>query len=210
MARIAHHRSHLALSSPRLLALLAAIVALGLLLGCGGGGTLYDYKREPDPRTKEYEIGALDQLKVVVWKNAELSAEVTVRPDGIVTLPLIGDVKVAGKTPSQLQRELGKRYAEFVRIEESAVSVGVLQVNSYSFTVSGNVEKAGVYKERNFVTALEAIALAGGPNKYAGTEAYIIRGTPPRKVPIGMKRASSGEHPEENVVVLRGDLIVVP
>ena len=106
--------------------------------------------------------------------------------------------------------QLGARYAQFVRIEESAVSVGVLQVNSYSFTVSGNVEKAGVYKEKNFVTALEAIALAGGPNKYAGTEAYIIRGTPTRKVPIDLKRASSGEHPEENVVVLRGDLIVVP
>lgn len=191
------------------IALAISLATLPSLAGCGS--TIpYDYKREPDPRTKEYEIGPLDQLKVVVWKNAELSAEVTVRPDGIITLPLIGDVKAAGRTPSQIQLEVAKRYSTYVRIEEAVVSVGVVQVNSYSFTISGNVEKAGVYKERSYVTAMEAIALAGGPNKYAGTAAYIIRGTPQRKIPIDIKRASSGEHPEENVVVLRGDLIVVP
>lgn len=191
-------------------ALAIAVSLSGALSGACGSTIPYDYKREPDPRTKEYEIGPLDQLKVVVWKNAELSAEVTVRPDGIITLPLIGDVKAAGRTPSQIQLEVAKRYSTYVRIEEAVVSVGVTQVNSYSFTISGNVEKAGVYKERSYVTAMEAIALAGGPNKYAGTAAYIVRGSPPRKIPIDLKRASSGEHPEENVVVLRGDLIVVP
>ena len=192
-------------------ALLVLVSALVVASAAACGSTVaYDYRKEPDPRTKEYEIGPLDQLKVVVWKNAELSAEVTVRPDGIVTLPLIGDVKAAGRTPSQIQREVSKRSSEFVRIEESVVSVGITQVNSYSFTISGNVEKAGVYKERSYVTAMEAIALAGGPNKYAGTAAYIVRGSPPRKIPLDLKRASSGEHPEENLVVLRGDLIVVP
>ncbi len=184
--------------------------ALLVLAAAGCASAIpYDYKKEPDPRNKEFEVGPLDQIKVVVWKNQELSAEVTVRPDGIVTLPLIGDVKAAGRTPSQIQREVAKRYAEYVRIEESVVSVGVSQVNSYGFTVSGNVEKAGVYKERSFVTAMEAISLAGGPNKYAGNTAYIVRGTPPRRIPLDIKRASSGEHPEENVVILRGDLIVV-
>lgn len=60
------------------------------------------------------------------------------------------------------------------------------------------------------MTVLEAIAMAGGPNKYAGSGAYVVRGQPARRIPIDMKRASSGEHPEENLVVLRGDLIVVP
>ena len=199
---------------PRALHKSAFLVFSALLattaLGCGGGGPRYDYAKEPDPRKKEYEIGALDLLKVVVWKNAELSAEVAVRPDGIVTLPLIGDVKAAGRTPSQIQKEISTRYANYVRMEESAVSVAVVQVNSYTFTVSGQVEKAGVYKEKNYVTALEAISLAGGPNRYAGSQAYIVRGTPPRRIPIDLKRAASGEHPEENVVILRGDLIVVP
>jgi polysaccharide export outer membrane protein len=188
-----------------------ASLALALALAaCAAAPPTYDYRHEPDPRAKEYEIGPLDQLKVVVWKNQELSAEVTVRPDGVVTLPLIGDVKAAGRPPSQLQKEISKRYAEYVRLDETAVSVGVSQVNSYSFTLSGNVEKAGVYAQKAYVTVIEAISLAGGPNKYAGNQAYVVRGQPARRIPIDLKRASSGEHPEENVVVLRGDLIVIP
>jgi polysaccharide export outer membrane protein len=190
---------------------LASLVLLTLLasFGCATTST-YDYKKEPDPRTSEYQVGPLDQLKVVVWKNQELSADVVVRPDGVVTLPLIGDVKAAGRTPTQIQKEISQRYANFIRVEESVVSVGVAQVNSLNFTISGNVEKAGVYSVKSYVTVLEAIATAGGANKYAGTAAYIVRGTPTRKIPIDLARASSGEHPEENVVVLRGDLIVVP
>jgi polysaccharide export outer membrane protein len=191
--------------------LVASLAMLLLVLSAACGSTVsYDYAKEPDPRKKEYEIGPLDQIKVVVWNHPELSGDVTVRPDGVVTLPLIGDVRAAGQTPSQMQREISKKLAAFVRLEESNVSVGVSQVNSYTFTVSGNVEKAGVYSQRSYVTVLEAIALAGGPNKYAGNEAYIVRGTPQRKIPIDMKRAASGESPAENLVVLRGDLIVVP
>jgi polysaccharide biosynthesis/export protein len=202
--------SPLSSSRPRFAALASLVVlVVTVLFGCASAPT-YDYSKEPDPRKKEYEIGPLDQLKVVVWNHAELSADVTVRPDGIVTLPLIGDVKAAGQVPSQMQKDLNKRYAAYVRIEETAVSVGVTQVNSYNFTISGNVEKAGVYNQRAYVTVMEAIALAGGPNKYAGSGAYIVRGQPSRKIPIDMKRASSGDHPDENVVVLKGDLIVVP
>ncbi|HSO37040.1 MAG TPA: polysaccharide biosynthesis/export family protein [Labilithrix sp.] len=199
---------HVNALSRSLLALLLSLVVLGSF-GCGAATSSYDYKKEPDPRTSEYQVGPLDQLKVVVWKNQELSADVVVRPDGVVTLPLIGDVKAAGRTPSQIQKEISQRYANFIRVEESVVSVGVSQVNSLSFTISGNVEKPGVYQVRSYVTALEAIATAGGTNKYAGSSAYIVRGTPSRKIPIDLKQASSGEHPEQNVVVLRGDLIVV-
>lgn len=191
----------------RLRPLLLAFV-VGSSSSCAATVPSYDYAKEPDPRKAEYELGPLDQIKVTVWKNPDLSTEVTVRPDGIITLPLIGDVKASGRTPTALQKEVTKRYGEFIRLD-STVNVGVAQVNSYSFTVSGNVEKAGVYKERNYVTVLEAIALAGGANKYAGNTAYINRMHPPRKVPIDLKRASAGEIPEENVVVLRGDIIVV-
>lgn len=200
-------------STGRRVALVASVI---LTLGCGaltvgcGGSHYYDYKREPDPRTSEYLIGPLDQLGIVVWKNQELSAEVTVRPDGIITLPLIGAVKAAGRTPSDLQRELAKRYADYVRAEEVVVAVGVTAVNSYSFTVSGNVEHSGVYTSRAYVTAMDALAMAGGPNRFASDEIYVVRGTPARRIPIDIKRASSGAHPEENLVIIRGDLLVVP
>ena len=185
------------------------VLVSALALSACGGSAYYDYKKEPDPRGTEFIIGPLDQLSVVVWKNKELSADVVVRPDGIVTLPLIGDVKASGRTPSQIQKELTKRYADYVRVEEAVVSVGVSQVNSYYFTISGNAEKAGVYPSKSYVTVLEALSMAGGPNKYAGSDMYIVRGSPPRRIPINIKELSSGEHPEENVVVLRGDLIVV-
>lgn len=193
----------------RALLLLGVLAAPGML-GCSGAATGYDYRREPDPRRSEYVVGPLDQLSIVVWRNQELSAEVTVRPDGIITLPLIGAVNAAGRTPSDLQKELAKRYGEFVRAEEVAVAVGVTQVNSYSFTVSGNVEHSGIYNSRTYVTALDALAMAGGPNRFASDAIYILRGTPARRIPIDLRRVTSGDHPEENLVLLRGDLIVVP
>lgn len=165
---------------------------------------------EPDPRKSEFVVGPLDQLSVVVWKNRELTADVTVRPDGIITLPLIGDVKAAGRTPTELQKEIAKRYSVFVRDEEMVLSVGVSSVNSYQFTVLGSVERGGLLSSRSYLTVMEALALAGGPNRFAGNALYIVRGNPARRIPIDIKRATSGEHPEENLVVLRGDLIVVP
>lgn len=190
-------------------------LAVGLLLTCPGlagcrSGPPYDYAKEPDPRGQEFQVGPLDQLQVVVWKNRDMSAEVTVRPDGIITLPLIGDVKAAGRTPSQLQQDVSKRLSDYLREEELAVSVAVTAVNSYHFTVIGAVEHAGYYTSRTYVTAVEAVAIAGGPNRFAGNEVVIIRGNPARKIPIDLRRATSSEFANENLVVLRGDVIVVP
>jgi polysaccharide export outer membrane protein len=182
-----------------------------MLLMCACGSTSnYDYKAEPDPRRSEFQVNPLDSLAVVVWKNKDLSADVVVRPDGVITLPLIGDVQAAGRTPSDIQKEVAKRLGDYVKDELLAVSVAILQVNSYYFTVSGNVEKAGYYTAKNYVTAVEAVAMAGGPNKYAGDSIYIVRGNPARRVPIDLSRATSGSNPEQNIVVLRGDVIVVP
>jgi polysaccharide export outer membrane protein len=103
----------------------AVSVLMVTLAACKSGGTGYDYKTEPDPRKLEFQIGPLDQIQVRVWKNQDLSAEVTVRPDGIITLPLIGDVKAAGRTPTELQKEVHTRLGAFIRGEELVVSVGV-------------------------------------------------------------------------------------
>lgn len=189
----------------------AAAFALSLFAqtSCKSGGTGYDYKTEPDPRKLEFQIGPLDQIQVRVWKNQDLSAEVTVRPDGIITLPLIGDVKAAGRTPTELQKEIHTRLGAFIRGEELVVSVGVSAVNSYHFTIVGAVEHAGVFTARSYVSAVEAVAMAGGPNRFSGSEIYIVRGTPARKIPIDLKRAQTPEHADENIIVLRGDMIVV-
>jgi len=187
----------------------ALVVVVCLATGCHST-PLYDYKSEPDPRASEYKIGPLDLLQVVVWKNKDLSADVVVRPDGIVTLPLIGDVRAAGRTPSDIKNEVTHRLTDFVRNEEIVVSVAVAQVNSYYFTVSGNVEHAGLFTAKTYVSAVEAVAMAGGPNRFAGDSIYIVRGQPARRIPIDLSSAISGEHPEMNLIVVRGDVIVVP
>jgi polysaccharide export outer membrane protein len=189
----------------------SGIIASALFcVGCAEGVPPYDYKTEPDPRKVEFQIGPLDQLSINVWKNREMSAEVTVRPDGIVTLPLIGDVKAAGRTPTELHKEIHKRLSEFVRSEDLIVSVGLTAVNSYSFTILGAAERSGYYSPRTYVTILEAVAMAGGPNRYAGNFVYIVRGSPPRKIPIDLRRATTSDHANENIVVMRGDLIIIP
>src|SRR5262245_60288558 len=106
-----------ALPFPSRYASLLLAAAIGVTAACSSSVPPYDYKREPDPRTKEYEIGPLDMVKVVVWKNPDLSAEVAVRPDGIVTLPLIGDVRASGRSPSQIQKEITGRYGQYIRAE---------------------------------------------------------------------------------------------
>jgi polysaccharide biosynthesis/export protein len=184
--------------------------ALALLIAGCHSTPLYDYKSEPDPRASEFKIGPLDLIQVVVWKNKDLSADVVVRPDGIVTLPLIGDVRAAGRTPSDIKNEVTHRLTDFVRNEEIVVSVAVAQVNSYYFTVSGNVEHAGLFTAKTYVSAVEAVAMAGGPNRFAGDSIFIVRGQPARRIPIELSSAMSGEHPEMNLTVVRGDVIVVP
>jgi polysaccharide export outer membrane protein len=190
--------------------ILAASLA-ATLLGCGI--PTYDYRKEPDPRQHEYVLGVLDVVKVTVWKNAELSAEVAVRPDGAITLPLIGDVRADGATPSQLQKEIATRLAAFVRDEAATVTVSVTGINSYRFTVAGNVEHPGLLTAKSYLTVSEALALAGGPNKFASRLVYLVRSDgkgKTRRIPLDSEALSSGARPDENLVILPGDTLYVP
>ena len=187
-----------------------------LLLAACRGHVSFDYSKEPDPRLKEYVIGASDQLSIQVWRNPEVSREVTVRPDGTITLPLIGDLNADGRTPSELRDDITKQLTKFVRGEGVVVTVAVMAVNSYNFTVSGNVERSGVYNSQRYVTVLEAMQLAGGPNRFASpggtrlTRRPVARGGKPRIIPIDYPALLEGKQPEANLVLISGDQIYVP
>ena len=174
----------------------------------------YDYSKEPDPRRAEYVIGAADSLSITVWKNPDVSRDVVVRPDGTITLPLIGDIQAAGKTPSQLKIEIAKQVGKFVRDEGMVVTVAVHAVNSYSFTIPGNVERPGVFSTQRYMTVLDAIQLAGGPNRFASPEGtQIIRRDPTvgtRVIPINYPAVLAGTETQANVVLLAGDQVTVP
>jgi polysaccharide export outer membrane protein len=192
---------------------LRRVVLYASLCAASCGPPTYDYSKEPDPRRLEFVVGVSDGLKITVWKNAELSTEARVRPDGTITMPLIGDIRASGKTPSQIKSDITKRLATYVKDDSAIVSVAVTEVNSYRFTVSGNVEHGGIYNSKSFVTVAEAIAMAGGLNKYASAAKVVIvrnddKGQ--RRIPIDYNRVASGEHPEENLALIAGDTVFVP
>ncbi len=187
------------------------LVMTMLMAGCGPEA--YDYSKEPDPRKREFVIGASDALKITVWKNPELSTDAKVRPDGTITMPLIGDVQAAGRTPGELKQEITHRLAAYVKDESQAVTIAVVEVNSYRFTVSGNVERGGIFTSKYYVSVSEAVALAGGLNKFATPKKLVIVRQDPRgvrRIPINYDRISSGEHPEENLVLFSGDSLFAP
>jgi polysaccharide biosynthesis/export protein len=199
------------LSRTRLILTLTA--ALFLCLGCATSQNTsrHAYSREHDPRREPFVVGVADTLAVTVWRDAELSTEATVRPDGTITMPLIGDVKAAGKTPAQLTSEIRDRVGRFVK--DAIVTVAVTEVNSYRWTVSGNVGHPGVFTSRYFVTISEAIALAGGPNRYAEDQLIVMRRDPSgkqRRIPIDYDDILEGDAPQQDIVVLAGDSIYVP
>jgi polysaccharide biosynthesis/export protein len=184
--------------------------------GCGGGSAAAKYPyfdKEPDPRNLPYTIGAADRLAITVWKDTELTTEAFVRPDGTVTVPLIGDVAAAGRTPEDLRKEIAQRLDRYVK--EPIVTVAITEVNSYSFTVTGNVNAPGVFSNRTWVTVSEAIALAGGPSRYGDpNDVVIIRKQkakgPPRRIPIDYEAILEGDAPEQDIVILPGDTIYIP
>src|SRR5690349_15013283 len=94
----------------------------------------FEYGKEPDPRSLEYVVGPADQLRINVWRDSELSLELRVRPDGTITLPLVGDIKAAGRTPSQIRDEISTQLTKYVKSETAKVTVAVLAVNSYKFS----------------------------------------------------------------------------
>ena len=183
-------------------------------LGCFGSAKLDPaaYAQAYDPRKHPYVIGVSDVVQIDVWKNPNLSTEAPVRPDGTLTMPLVGELRAAGKTTGQLKDEITRHISGYVK--NTVVTVAIKEVNSYRFTVTGNVETSGMFSARSYVTISEAIALAGGPNRYASSDEVVIMRAGSdgriRRIPIDYDAIMSGKRPEQDIVVLRGDNVHVP
>jgi len=164
------------------------------------------------PVSDDYVIGPSDVLAVNVWKDTELSRTVPVRPDGKISLPLIGELQVSGLTALQVQRIVAERLKDYISKPE--VAVIVQEVKSRTYVVLGKVTKPGSYELGRPTTVLEAIAIAGGfldfakPNKI-----YIIRprgNSSSETLHFDYNRVIKGRNPEQNVELKTGDTIVVP
>jgi len=188
-------------------------LAWPLVSGCPHPYRPYNYAAEPDPRQQEFVIGPSDVLRITVWRNPDLSGEAVVRPDGTITVPLVGDLHAAGRTPAEIRAELTQRLATYIKDDSAVVTVAVTAINSYRITVSGNVEHPGTFNASHYITVSEAMALAGGPNRFSEPEDAVVirtdqRGT--RRVPVNYPAMLAGVHPEQNVVLLPGDVLYVP
>jgi polysaccharide export outer membrane protein len=164
-----------------------------------------------DILTPEYRISPGDVLQVFVWKEPDLSREVRVRPDGFVTVPLLGDVFASGKTPKGLAGEFGQTLAQYITSPLVTVTLG--QSSMLRFFVVGEVNRPGEYPLIGRTTVMQALALAGGFSEYAKTEEIrVLRQEGPREIamPFNYKAISQGQSLHQNFALKPGDVIVVP
>ena len=178
--------------------------------GCTSAGA--PMPPEPAPGDRQpYVIGIPDLLRVVVWRNPELSVDVLVRRDGKISVPLVDDVQAEGLTPEELKEVLTEALAEFVTAPD--VTVIVQQINSRTVTVVGGVARSGQISLTRQMRVLEAIATMGGFNIWAKkNHVKIIRrnGNETIEYVFNYGAYSSGKAPESNLLLQPGDTIVVP
>jgi polysaccharide biosynthesis/export protein len=163
------------------------------------------------PLPPGYKIGPDDVLHVMFWRDKDLTNEVTVRPDGRITLPLLNDIVAAGLTPDELRAKLTSEAQRYV--EDPNVTVVVKQINSRKVFITGMVGKPGVYPLAGNMTVLQLISMAGGLNEYANPKKIrILRGEAGKQqsLPFNYKDVASGSNLEQNIELKPGDTVVVP
>jgi polysaccharide export outer membrane protein len=158
-----------------------------------------------------YRIGPEDQLEIAVWRDETLRSTVTVRPDGGVTFPLVGEVLVAGRTAAEVRAELTRRLDRFV--PEPVVTVNVARIASYRVYVLGRVNRPGEFVVGRPIDVLQALALAGGLTPFADEDGIrIIRRTEGRSLTLPFSYAGVRRRGDlsQNRVLLSGDVLLVP
>jgi len=156
----------------------------------------------------KYLIGPEDILGIEVWREAELSGIVAVRPDGKITRPLIGEVQAAGETPAQLTKELTDKFA--VYINRPDVTVMVQEVRSKKYYIDGMVNKPGEFPLVTPTRVFEAISRAGGFQEWADKKhVRIVRNEGKEIFKFNYNEVTNGKHMEQNIELQNGDHIVV-
>jgi polysaccharide export outer membrane protein len=193
-------------------------VGLVLLAACASDlpsvNTLAEYEQANPVASKsedDYLIGPGDVLSIDIWKEPELSKQVSVRLDGKISLPLVNDIDAAGLTSAELRNQLTEKYKDFVDFPE--ISVTVVQSNSKKIYILGKVTNPGEYPLQKYMTVVQAISLAGGLAQWADSSDVKlirkIRGTE-RTFRVDYDAIVSGEDSSQNVLLQPDDTIFVP
>jgi len=163
------------------------------------------------PSADEYVIGPDDVLSISFWREKDLSADVTVRPDGKVTVPLLNDVMASGRTPEQLRDAIQQMARAF--LEDPTPTVVVKEIKSRRVFITGQVEKPGPYPLNDRLTVLQLIAVAGGLKEFADGKSITVMRTVNGRVvalPFNYRDVVRRKHLDQNVELRPGDTVVVP
>lgn len=194
--------------------ILSLMLTYGINAACFGSGktkaTLA--AQPPSAAPDEYVIGPDDLLVVNVWKEPEISRNVLVRPDGKISLPLIGDLPANGRTPVQLRDDIKQQLRAY--LSDPEVAVIVQEARSRKFNILGEVERPGSYALGKAMTVLDAIAIAGGFRDFAKTtKIFILRANPDgsrTRIPFNYKEAIRETKLDQHLELQSRDTVVVP
>lgn len=195
---------------------LVFILAVVSLAGCS-------YNQPPpqqdevskDQQMEQYKIGVDDQISVNVWRDPELSVSMPVRPDGKITMPLIGDVKAGGRTPEEVAATIRKKLSAYIRNPDVTVILTELRSHEYlsRIRVTGAVEEPLSMPYRQGMTVLDAVLEAGGINVYAapgGTKVFRREGAETRVIDVSLDNILKDGDLRTNIYLRPGDVITVP
>ena len=163
------------------------------------------------PVPGEYRIGPEDSLTISVWKNESLGRTVPVRPDGMISLPLVHDVRVLGLTPAEVRDILVRKLSPFMPNPE--VSVIVAEVRSFKVSVMGEVMKPARYDLKSWTTVLDVLAMAGGFTQFASRSKIVILrhdGQTVKRIPFNYPGVVASGTEQANFYLQPGDIVLVP
>ena len=161
--------------------------------------------------SEDYLIHPTDVLEISIYGENELNRKLIVRPDGKISFPLIGDIKVAGHSPTEVKAIIDKKVSVFIPEASSAVIVN--QLGSLKYYVVGQVARPGMFNVASSLTVLQALSLAGGLKTFADEDSIIIirgHGKDAKNIPFDYSRVKKGKHLEQNILLERGDVVLVP
>jgi len=193
----------------------SALLALSLLLaGCGGRTKIVDAPPAEPPVQTEYRIGPGDNLQVFVWNHPELTVTVPVRPDGLISTPLVENMAAAGKTPSQLSRDLEKALAEYVRSPTVNVIVtSFVGAFADQVRVVGQAQRPQALPYRANMTVLDVMIAVGGLSEFAaGNRAVVVRqdGDKNLRIPVRLADLLNDGDIGANLTLRPGDVLIIP
>lgn len=181
------------------------------LLGFCAALSFASYAQQAQSAPADYGLKPGDTLEITVWREADMTRDVLVRPDGGISFPLAGDMQVAGLSVEQVRTELNSRLKRFISAPE--VAVAIKETGGNTFYVIGKVNKAGEFPLRGSVDVMQALSVAGGTATFAQlAEIKILRrsGEQQEAIPFRYADVEAGRKLDQNILLQSGDVVVVP